>query len=1312
MNNQRLLLLLILNLILPFPIMAKSLRPFSEKEVSNFSGAKRIAIYNTYIKFQILDERNTPIPRVSSYSFGTKDKIETFTSLFFPENAYANGASKCFYGTYPSQVVNQSCEHPAKIANSGYKSSCGQNEFQCNPLLFKQGSCVENAGPYQNLTDACIKKGKLSPSEIADLVASPKFRKYQNNVLEYCNQAKQSGDCMDLEKKLDEIVRADDSIKAGPIVRDVEEIIQNVNKPTLNRDCFATQEINRCPQVIADSLDNVYSNGVVGALNYVFSDGKFKDPRSICQSSLPKDLDIVKLKSELKERFPNDDQLSQFAEKCDSIALSKVEDGRKESDSNVAPAYMMVDYNMKSEKIQKSINDLMESKANLDATLGENSFNCSEFRGSYSNANHCLDLKACELGKANELFEQKLDSTTSAVEAARKIQDELYKINKKISSLGYGSYMNAGEAAQLIERQKELKAQQNVILDSNPILRGKHFKKIMAKARASTNAYSYNKPAPEPTKDEISKALRQQMKDSSKEIDGLVNDYQRALQCLKGQRTSCSDFDKILKRANYNTENRMYLKSPNLNKLNNFYTCVEGSKQNRDEADEVLIDVGVSIALSFTPLFAVNVLKVAVTASKVIKATSTINKGALAADTVFAGNQAMKVYDACKEAEVTFLQTPKSEVRSCGDRMKESLAATNMDRCRTQAAFSAALAAPVVLSSFKLAKVPKTTPPTPPKATAQTPTKTPPVNRLATLKEAEQRIAAQNAVPNVGSIAGKESTAVATKQSTAVAKKQDVVPKVESPISEFIGKSTDIVVSPPRVALENAPIQGFATRILDPEKLPSLKALTGPKPTTPNLPIPYKAQLPATTPKVVEGEFLGKANEVVLRPNYKLLENAPIDVTPTRAALGPTKAQLPAKTGTGVATTGRQVSAEGSGEYIGKATDVIVRPPMKAIEADALPGTFSRVVDEPAKIAPVNRLATLKEAEQRIAAQNAVRTPPVNRLATLKEAEQRIAAGKPQPTTQGSALRIVNERSPQRVLASQAASIAYTASRDNETNQNQVPPTTSAENESGPEVQGLPGGEIPPEEPTEPSAESLFDFVINISTTETHELLTPEVISSMPDGARVSFTYSCNTEIAPCNDKIENDGVKIARKDKENLVTVIGLLIGADGSELARVEQTHMVSPLDSAPSRDSDDANPGISIKLVEVKKEEKSYKLKVVKNGNFTKDHIWFCSKVRIKKDESPKAACSESSGGIERTYARKSYSYYVKVKQQKNDSNEFVNANFLVRKCDTDACLNPTSDRAPAMALPPSGTNTPPNNLNFNIPRKKVIITPGFL
>lgn len=1290
MNNQRLLLLLILNLILPFSILAKSLRPFTEKEVSNYSIAKRMAIYNAYIKFQILDERNSPILRVSSYSFGTKDKIEIFTGLFFPEDAYANGANKCFYGTYPSQIVNQSCEHPAKVPSSGYKSSCAQNEFQCNPTLFKQGTCVENAGPYQNLTDACIKQGKLSPSEIEDLVISPKFRKYQNSVLEYCNQQKQSSDCMDLEKKLDEIVRADDSIKAGPIVRDVQEIIQSVNKPTLNRDCFATQEINRCPQVIADSLDNVYSNGVVGAINYVFSDGKFKDPRSVCQSSLPKDIDIVKLKSELKERFPNDDLLSQFAQKCDSIALSKVEDGRKETDSTVAPAYMMVDYNMKSEKIQKSINDLMESKANLDATLDENSFNCSEFKGSYSNASHCLDLKACNLGKANELFDQKLDSTASAVEAARKIQDELHKITTKIAGLGYGSYMNAGEATELFARQKELKAQQNVILDSNPILRGKHFKRIMSKSRATSNSYSsYSRPAPEPTRDEIGKALRLQMKESSKEIDGLVNDYQRALQCLKGQRTSCSDFDKIIKRANYNTNNTMDLKSPNLNKFNNFYSCVEGSKQNRDEADEVLIDVGVSIALSFTPLFAVNVLKVAVTASKVIKATSTINKGALAADAVFAGNQTMKVYDACKEAEVTFLQTPKSEVRSCSDRMKEGLAATNMDRCRTQAAFSAALAAPIILSSFKLAKMPKTT------------TSAPKVGNTPAPKAPKQPVAT----------AAKESTGVATTQSTSVVRKQEVIPKVESAKGEFIGKSTDMVVSPPKVALENAPIEGFARRILDPEKLPSLKALTGPKPTTPNLPIPYKAPLPATTPKVVEGEFLGKANEVVLRPNYKLLERAPIDVTPTRAALESAKAQLPAKTGTSVATTGRQVSTERSGEFIGKANEVVVRPPLKAIEAAPIEGTFSRVVDQPAKIAPVNRLATLKEAEQRIAAQNAPRTPPVNRLATLKEAEQRIAANKPQPT-QGSALKIVNERSPQRVLASQAASVAYTASRDNETNQNQVPLPTAVENESDLEVQGFNTGVNPPDEPTNPTTESLFDFVINLSATETHELLTPEVISIIPEGARVSFTYSCNTEVAPCSEKIENDGVKIERKDKENLVTVIGLLIGADGTELARTEQTHMVSPLDSAPSRETDEANPGISIKLVEVKKEEKSYKLKVVKNGNFTKDHIWFCSKVRIKKDESPKAACSESTGGIERTYARKSYSYYVKVKQQKNDSNEFVNANFLVRKCDTDACLNPSSDRAPAMALPPSGTNTPPNNLNFNIPRKKVIITPGFL
>lgn len=95
----------------------------------------------------------------------TDATVSKFLNLLISE-AWA-GNMDCLYAGWPSKRVGGKCSSPA-VHNPDYKSNCGKNQLQCQPLLFGKGVCVQTETQEQrNSAFAnCEKNQKRSLEEI------------------------------------------------------------------------------------------------------------------------------------------------------------------------------------------------------------------------------------------------------------------------------------------------------------------------------------------------------------------------------------------------------------------------------------------------------------------------------------------------------------------------------------------------------------------------------------------------------------------------------------------------------------------------------------------------------------------------------------------------------------------------------------------------------------------------------------------------------------------------------------------------------------------------------------------------------------------------------------------------------------------------------------------------------------------------------------------------------------------------------------------------------------------------------------------
>lgn len=458
-----------------------------------------------------------------------------------------------------------------------------------------------------------------------------------------------------------------------------------------------------CPEVLKETYQDIYRMGTVGFINKVVSDGALKNPRSACASSAKaiQNVKLADLYKDLQSQYPDSPQLYNVSLKCNV--------GVEHEKSNVAAAFMTYDFHFKKSAIETALNDLLESKAQLNSMIdGDSLASCHEI-GIQSVKAHCLELNACPAKNRNKLFAIKSGELSQTLTALQAINNEYNDLIKKMER----EYLTKRTPEMREQLQKIREAKKEIIesaLNLNPLLRGEKFKKIISEALPAS---TYAKASPVNSA-EIDSALKSQMVLSQKTINKKITHFADAYKCLTGKRTQCDNYNDIVKESKYQSRDSDTFKKPTLASVATFYNCVESVADSRNEADEVVNESLIGAALTVTPFvvvsgakLAMTVAKVASVASKAARVEGGVNGANLAASAAYGGYQSQEVYSQCKQHEKEFEDLGAHQKNlSCKNLDNILINKSNSLSCSTQALISAAMLAPLAApSAFKLAKL-------------------------------------------------------------------------------------------------------------------------------------------------------------------------------------------------------------------------------------------------------------------------------------------------------------------------------------------------------------------------------------------------------------------------------------------------------------------------------------------------------------------------------------------------------------------------------------------------------------------------------
>jgi hypothetical protein len=460
--------------------------------------------------------------------------------------------------------------------------------------------------------------------------------------------------------------------------------------------CLAIPKIQNlnCPMAIIDSYKDIYRRGTVGVINQIVSDGSLKNPRTVCATGADQALKIktTDLYSELHSQYPDSKQLAQVSTACDTgIDVDK--------NNNLAANFMAYDFNYKTDAIRSALTELLNSKAQINAMIANDSdIDCQKIEIE-DVKKHCEELKNCSPQNRNHLTEMKTEELTHILTT---LNVEIKTHNDSINRLT--------DKEKIKEAKLKKEALINGVIDLNPILKGERFKKIIKNSlMESDNAkVAAIKPI------DVANAFKAQLIISQKNIQKKISDYNSAYQCLIGKNNTCEHLNDLIKESQYKNKDIENFKKPALASIANFYNCVENIADNRNVADKVVNESLIGSALTLTPFALVSGAKLAVTAaraanaaSKIVRVEGAVNSANIAANVAYGGYQSKEVYDQCKAVENEFIGlVPEQAAFSCENIDNILINKSNSTKCSTQALISAAALAPLAApSAFRLAKL-------------------------------------------------------------------------------------------------------------------------------------------------------------------------------------------------------------------------------------------------------------------------------------------------------------------------------------------------------------------------------------------------------------------------------------------------------------------------------------------------------------------------------------------------------------------------------------------------------------------------------
>ncbi|WP_408098021.1 hypothetical protein ACJVC5_03600 [Peredibacter sp. HCB2-198] len=466
-------------------------------------------------------------------------------------------------------------------------------------------------------------------------------------------------------------------------IRSFESISPNANECAKN-----LQEA--CPEVLRNSLKDMYRRGTAGTINAIVSDGSMKNPRTACNSAATHSLkqDQAKLNQQLETHYSKTPQLYDYTQRCSENLGKWIDDEYLKTDKSLAQSYMQYDFNFKSLALHNALTNLLDSRAQIGLVLQPDAFDCHSIR-MMAAQKQCLVLSQCRPpGNKQHFLNIKTEEVDQALASLRTLNQEALKTKDR-------------EKVRLIREDMER------IKDLNPMLKGEKFKILVNNLRSV------------PTTNQLQTAITEQLKLSQKEINTQLKQFTRAHACLIGASRNCDDFEEIMSKTRYQHPDVIFPKANELNYAATFHQCIENIKDNRNTADVVLDDVAVNLALTLTPYAVVNGVKLAGTlartasiTSKMARAQNVAGKAGLAANIGYGGYHTVEEFERC-QAEVKRFQglSAAPGKMSCDSVEKIFVSNSNNSRCINQALISAALLTPIAANSLRLAKhLPKIAP--------------------------------------------------------------------------------------------------------------------------------------------------------------------------------------------------------------------------------------------------------------------------------------------------------------------------------------------------------------------------------------------------------------------------------------------------------------------------------------------------------------------------------------------------------------------------------------------------------------------------
>ena len=615
--------------------------------------------------------------------------IEFFETLEARGSLVGSDGGNCYFGGYISKMKNGYCMHPSKVPESGYdkdQPNCNKGQVRCSPQIFPDAGCVVVNSKYSQLSSSCADKSDFGKAS----VNPQKLNDFLLNIEEFCKNNPRYDACSSLSKAIGEIKKLPDIIP-NKDKETMAEVLKVLQKPKHHCSYLDPEKVT-CGAAQKQSLDDLYSKGFIDTLTDtgvqkicgLESGGGFS--KLVSEPNSKKAMDQLK---KIKPEFLY--TLNHMQNLCKPSNYFKDKSEEKEGFANL---YMAIDFTENHERLEKSNNDLLAAKRQLDMLFKDrDGINCNQHHNEV-NKDFCNQLNGCSAGSAaevNNLMNKKRKADYNIFKTyQQKLAQRKHIIGKK-NARTQGRFQSIEE--------KKLDSEIAALETQNHFLKSSEIKDY----QESVNSKVFGKI--ENTENNFNRAYNKFLSSTRKNIDDEIAKNIQAQKCLENKSDDCDNLKDQLKKLKAYEEIISYKDTPELNESMDVYRCINNQARNISETDEILAGAGIDLALTAVTFGAGSAFIAAKMGSKIAKISSASATGADAAYTV---NGIKKSYQACTNIGSDIIKNAKAKNDQCAQFTASIGASIDVQDCQNQVILTAGAGMAIGTGTSRLNSLNKT----------------------------------------------------------------------------------------------------------------------------------------------------------------------------------------------------------------------------------------------------------------------------------------------------------------------------------------------------------------------------------------------------------------------------------------------------------------------------------------------------------------------------------------------------------------------------------------------------------------------------